>query len=176
MAELATAPENRPKLTPGASAVTERDGRPTSSDLIDDFDEPFEPPTEFVVPGRDGSPRCSTSPAPSCAGPSGCALVAAAPPSLVVPYLNRLSDLLWTLARWAEEWIVTDPSRLDREEPLMAITFTTARTVPRRDAPPCGVPGSRPPVRCRGRSVRRRGAHESGLRGKVGQHHLVTRP
>jgi cob(I)alamin adenosyltransferase len=30
------------------------------------------------------------------------ALVAAPPPSLVGMYLNRLSDLLWTLARWQE--------------------------------------------------------------------------
>ncbi|MFM7871118.1 MAG: ATP:cob(I)alamin adenosyltransferase [Actinomycetota bacterium] len=29
--------------------------------------------------------------------------MAAAPaPSVVVPYLNRLSDLLWTMARWQE--------------------------------------------------------------------------
>ena len=28
-------------------------------------------------------------------------LPAAAAPSLVVPYLNRLSDLLWTMARFA---------------------------------------------------------------------------
>ena len=27
----------------------------------------------------------------------------AAPDSQVVPYLNRLSSLLWTLARWAED-------------------------------------------------------------------------
>ncbi len=30
------------------------------------------------------------------------ALAAAAAGSLVVPYLNRLSDLLWVLARWQE--------------------------------------------------------------------------
>ena len=30
------------------------------------------------------------------------ALIAAPEPSLVVTYLNRLSDLLWTLARWQE--------------------------------------------------------------------------
>ena len=30
------------------------------------------------------------------------ALSAAPGPSLVVPYLNRLSDLLWTMARWQE--------------------------------------------------------------------------
>src|SRR5207302_992227 len=30
------------------------------------------------------------------------ALVAAAASSHVVPYLNRLSDLLWTMARWQE--------------------------------------------------------------------------
>ena len=29
-------------------------------------------------------------------------LAAAGPGSAVVPYLNRLSDLLWTLARWQE--------------------------------------------------------------------------
>ena len=29
-------------------------------------------------------------------------LSAAEAPSLVVPYLNRLSDLLWTMARWQE--------------------------------------------------------------------------
>ena len=29
-------------------------------------------------------------------------LRAAAPDSLVIAYLNRLSDLLWTLARWQE--------------------------------------------------------------------------
>lgn len=30
------------------------------------------------------------------------ALAAAVPGSAVVPYLNRLSDLLWTTARWEE--------------------------------------------------------------------------
>jgi len=30
------------------------------------------------------------------------ALHAAEAPSQVVPYLNRLSDLLWTMARWHE--------------------------------------------------------------------------
>ena len=30
------------------------------------------------------------------------AIVAAADGSHVVPYLNRLSDLLWTMARWQE--------------------------------------------------------------------------
>ena len=30
------------------------------------------------------------------------AIAAAVPGSAVVPYLNRLSDLLWTLARWQE--------------------------------------------------------------------------
>jgi cob(I)alamin adenosyltransferase len=30
------------------------------------------------------------------------ALTAAPAPSLVGPYLNRLSDLLWTMARWQD--------------------------------------------------------------------------
>ena len=50
MAELATAPANRHKLTPGASSVTQ----PMVDALeahIDALDELFDPPTEFVVPG-----------------------------------------------------------------------------------------------------------------------------
>ena len=51
MAELATLPENRRKLTPGATLVT-----PAMVDAlethIDDISGRFDPPTEFVVPGQ----------------------------------------------------------------------------------------------------------------------------
>lgn len=101
MAELATLPANRSKLEPGATAVTaamvER-----LEHRIDELDTRFEPPTEFVVPGGNvvaawldlgrtvvrRAERLSIS-----AGPT---------PSFVVAYLNRLSDLLWTMARWQE--------------------------------------------------------------------------
>ena len=69
---------------------------------IDALDERFDPPKGFTVPGGNVPPRGSTSPAPSCAAPSATPLTAAPAPSLVGPYLNRLSDLLWTMARWQD--------------------------------------------------------------------------
>jgi cob(I)alamin adenosyltransferase len=84
MAELATLPENRAKLTPGASCV-EASMVTRLENLIDELDTRFEPPTEFVVRRAERH-----------------SIVAAPAPSQAVPYLNRLSDLLWTMARWHE--------------------------------------------------------------------------
>ena len=101
MAELATAPQNRAKLTPGASAVTNE--MVTALEvLIDDCSARFEPPTEFVLPGEDRVATYLDLARTVVRRAERHALVAAEPPSLVVPYLNRLSDLLWTLARWQE--------------------------------------------------------------------------
>ena len=102
MAEVATAPDNRRKLTPGQTMVT----APMVTELetrIDALNERFDMPTEFVVPGQNRiaaaldlartlvrrAERMASSAPP-------------APDSQVVPYLNRLSDLLWTMARWQE--------------------------------------------------------------------------
>jgi cob(I)alamin adenosyltransferase len=107
MAEVATAPSNRHKLTPGASIVTPEMVQGLEA-RIDALSERFEMPTEFVIPGqsrtaaaldvartvvRRAERRLSSTPVqePSEAGPSQ-----------VGPYLNRLSDLLWTMARWQE--------------------------------------------------------------------------
>ena len=101
MAELATLPDNRSKLTPGASAVTqEMVDRLEAS--IDALDERFDPPTEFVVPGENAVAAWLDLGRTVVRRAERHALSAAAPPSLVVPYLNRLSDLLWTMARWQE--------------------------------------------------------------------------
>jgi cob(I)alamin adenosyltransferase len=101
MAELATEPENRSKLTPGASAVT--DEMVTHLEhLIDDYASRFDMPKEFVVPGETKVAALLDLARTVVRRSERLALVAATPPSLVVPYLNRLSDLLWTLARWAE--------------------------------------------------------------------------
>ncbi len=114
-AELATAPENHHKLEPGVSRVGDAmvaglEGR------IDALVERSGAPSEFVVPGGD---------------PVGAALDVARTvvrraerravthereaeiaDSLVVPYLNRLADYLFMLARSTEEtWTST------REEP-----------------------------------------------------------
>src|SRR3954470_5867300 len=101
MAELATLPKNRRKLTPGTTAVTaamvER-----LEDEIDAVSERFDPPTEFVVPGETKVAALLDVARTVARRAERHALVAAPAPSLVVTYLNRLSDLLWTLARWQE--------------------------------------------------------------------------
>jgi len=101
MAELATLPENRHKLKPGVSAVT-ADMIDALERLIDATSERFDPPTEFVVPGETRVAALLDVARTVVRRAERLALVAAAPPSLVVTYLNRLSDLLWTLARWQE--------------------------------------------------------------------------
>jgi cob(I)alamin adenosyltransferase len=69
---------------------------------IDDLDEQFEHPTEFVVPGGDVVSAWLDLGRTVVRRAERLALRAAEPPSQVVPYLNRLSDLLWTMARWHE--------------------------------------------------------------------------
>ena len=101
MAELATLPENREKLQPGMSSVTEAMVDALER-TIDDLDEQFEHPTEFVVPGGDVVAAWLDLGRTVVRRAERLALRAAEPPSLVVPYLNRLSDLLWTMARWHE--------------------------------------------------------------------------
>jgi len=103
MAEVATAPENRRKLTPGVSAVT-ADMVRALEDRIDALGERFEMPKEFVVPGQNRV-SAGLDVARTVVRRAERA-VSAAPPvpgSEVGPYLNRLSDLLWTMARWQEE-------------------------------------------------------------------------
>jgi cob(I)alamin adenosyltransferase len=101
MAELATLPENRAKLEPGATAVTaamvER-----LEHVIDSLDARFDAPAEFVVPGETLVAAALDVARPVARRAERLALDAAPPPSSVVPYLNRLSDLLWTMARWQE--------------------------------------------------------------------------
>jgi len=101
MAELATLPENRHKLAPGASAVTGEMVARLEAE-IDRLDELFTHPTEFVVPGGDAVGAWLDLGRTVVRRAERVALVAAPPPSHVVPYLNRLSDLLWTMARWHE--------------------------------------------------------------------------
>jgi cob(I)alamin adenosyltransferase len=101
MAELATLPDNRSKLQPGASSVTGEMIDHLES-MIDELDERFTHPTEFVVPGGDEVAAWLDLARTVVRRAERHALTAAEPPSLVVPYLNRLSDLLWTMARWRE--------------------------------------------------------------------------
>lgn len=105
-AELATAPENRHKLTPGDTLVTE--AMVTALEVvIDDVSARFDPPTEFVLPGEDrvsaalDVARTTTRRAErACVAATRDGWLGA--DSQVVPYLNRLADLCWTLGRWQE--------------------------------------------------------------------------
>jgi cob(I)alamin adenosyltransferase len=116
MAELATDRSNRAKLTPGRNLVTV-EMVTALEHLIDDLSARFDPPTEFVVPGEDQiaayldlartvvrrSERDALRALGDLAAEGQC-----------VVYLNRLSDLLWTMARWQEG--ESRPARIDPNE------------------------------------------------------------
>lgn len=101
MAELATLPENRHKLQDGQTLVTDEMVSKLET-MIDSFDERFAPPTEFVVPGENRVSALLDLGRTVVRRAERHALVAAPSPSRIGPYLNRLSDLLWTMARWNE--------------------------------------------------------------------------
>ncbi|MBT8207215.1 MAG: cob(I)yrinic acid a,c-diamide adenosyltransferase [Acidimicrobiia bacterium] len=108
-AELATGAENRAKLEPEVSLVTVEMVEALEP-LIDEIVERVGMPTEFIVPG--GSPVAAALDAArtvvrraerrAVAHSESGAMAG----SYVVPYLNRLADLVYMLARSAEgEWI-----------------------------------------------------------------------
>jgi cob(I)alamin adenosyltransferase len=101
MAELATEPRNRGKLTPGQSLVTAEMVSALET-RIDAISDRFDPPAEFVVPGQTRIAALLDLGRTVVRRAERHALAAAGEGSEVVPYLNRLSDLLWTLARWQE--------------------------------------------------------------------------
>jgi cob(I)alamin adenosyltransferase len=101
MAELATDPSHHDRLTPGQSRVTP-EMVTALEDRIDDIGGRFEMPTEFVVPGQDRVAALLDVARTVTRRAERKALAAATDGSSVVPYLNRLSDLLWALARWQE--------------------------------------------------------------------------
>ena len=106
MADLATGDDHRDKLTDGATKVT-TDMVVRLESLIDEVGSWFDVPNEFVVPGGDVvsalldvartvSRRAERSAVSLAHEEDG------RHDSSAVAYLNRLSDLLWTLARWQE--------------------------------------------------------------------------
>jgi cob(I)alamin adenosyltransferase len=105
-AELATATANRSKLKPGVSLVTS-DMVSRLEPVIDDVTTRFEPPKEFVLPGETRV-AAALDLARAVVRRAERASVAAThagwlpSDSQVVPYLNRLADLVYTLARWQE--------------------------------------------------------------------------
>ena len=101
MAELACNPDRLDLLAESGSLSTP--GMVVRLEgLIDDVSGRFEPPTEFVVPGEDEVAARLDVARTVCRRAERSSLSVAAEGSSVVPYLNRLSDLVWTLARWRE--------------------------------------------------------------------------
>lgn len=101
MAELATEPDRRDRLVPGTTMVT-AEMVAGLEPLIDDLSGRFEPPGGFVVPGQDRVSAAVDVARTVVRRAERRAVAVAAEGSFVVPYLNRLSDLLWTIARWQE--------------------------------------------------------------------------
>jgi cob(I)alamin adenosyltransferase len=109
MAELATAPGSRAKLEPGTSLVTPEmvaGLEPT----IDELTARIPKLTDFVVPGENRTAALLDLARTVVRRAERRCVDVVEEESQVVPYLNRLSDLLWTMAR-AEE----DHSLITRE-------------------------------------------------------------
>jgi cob(I)alamin adenosyltransferase len=101
MAEVATAPGNRRKLKAGSTLVTQEmvDALEREIDLLRSRPDI---PSEFTVPGEN---RCAAALDFARTIVRRAERLATREPvegSLVVQYLNRLSDLLWAMARWQE--------------------------------------------------------------------------
>jgi cob(I)alamin adenosyltransferase len=101
MAEMTTAPHNRHKLTPGVSIVTE-EMVTALEDQIDVVAGRFPPITDFVLPGHDRVSALLDVARTAVRRAERLSLSAAPEGSHVVAYLNRLSDLVWAMARWQE--------------------------------------------------------------------------
>jgi cob(I)alamin adenosyltransferase len=101
MAEVATEPENRAKLVDGATKVTTAMVAALEA-AIDEYTGRFEPVREFVVPGGNRLSALLDLGRTVVRRAERSTVGLALDDQLVAAYLNRLSDLLWTLARWQD--------------------------------------------------------------------------
>jgi cob(I)alamin adenosyltransferase len=101
MAEVATDPAHHAKLKPGQTLVTDEmveslEGR------IDDLKDRFDMPAEFVVPGANRGSAALDVARTVVRRAERLWVSEQFEGSEAGRYLNRLSDLLWTMARWVE--------------------------------------------------------------------------
>jgi cob(I)alamin adenosyltransferase len=109
MAEIATDDSNRHKLEAGKSLVT-ADMVASLETRIDDISDQTEMPAEFVVPGQSRLSAALDYARTVVRRAERLAITIAPEGSQVLPYLNRLSDLCWMLARWQEgEHLLSNP-------------------------------------------------------------------
>jgi len=101
MAEVATAPEHRIKLSAGSTLVTAEMVAALEA-RIDDLLARFDMPSDFTVPGENRVAAALDLARTIVRRAERLAVAEPVEGSSVVPYLNRLSDLLWAMARWQE--------------------------------------------------------------------------
>ncbi|HVB91516.1 MAG TPA: cob(I)yrinic acid a,c-diamide adenosyltransferase [Acidimicrobiales bacterium] len=101
MAEVATAPENRPKLVAGKTQVTEAMVA-ALEEAIDELLARFDMPSDFIIPGENRVAAALDFARAVVRRAERLAVTEPVEGSHVVAYLNRLSDLLWAMARWQE--------------------------------------------------------------------------
>ncbi len=101
MAEVATAAENRMKLTAGSTRVTPEMITALETG-IDDLLERFDMPSDFTVPGENRAAAALDFARTVVRRAERIAVAEPQEGSFVLTYLNRLSDLLWAMARWQE--------------------------------------------------------------------------
>jgi len=109
MAELATDPSKHDKLKPGKSKVNEEMIK-FLEDFIDEITASFELPKEFVLPGQNRISALLDVSRTVVRRAERRAITCNIEDSLAVAYLNRLSDLLWAMARWQEGESITSRS------------------------------------------------------------------
>ncbi|MBA3655436.1 MAG: cob(I)yrinic acid a,c-diamide adenosyltransferase [Actinobacteria bacterium] len=98
MGELATDPSNLHKLAARVTAeMVERVAARVAA-----IEERFEMPRQFVIPGENRVAALCDVARAVVRRAERASIAVAAEDSFVVPYLNRLSSLLWVLARWQE--------------------------------------------------------------------------
>lgn len=115
MAELATLAENQHKLEPGRTRVT-AEMVTALEQQIGHYYEGFAMPTEFVIPGS--APAAGLFDFARAVVRRAEREVVAMGEAMgeVVRYLNRLSDLLWALARWSEKAFLETKEHLANRE------------------------------------------------------------
>ena len=101
MAEVATAPENRTQAHGGVDLVT-ADMVAALEASIDDLLTRFDMPSDFTIPGENRLAAALDLARTVVRRAERLAVAEPTEGSSCSSYLNRLSDLLWAMARWQE--------------------------------------------------------------------------
>jgi cob(I)alamin adenosyltransferase len=101
MAEVAVTPEHRAKLVAGTSLVTPEMVVALEAQ-IDELLGRFDMPSDFTIPGANPVAAALDLARTIVRRAERLAVREPVEGSLVLAYLNRLSDLLWAMARWQE--------------------------------------------------------------------------